>query len=288
MTGLPEHQPVTIREALREANLALAGLAGGTPGLESELLLMEATGWPRIHLRAWPEQVLNPPVLTAFRALVARRQAGEPIAYIRGRQAFWTLELRVTPDTLIPRPETELLVEIALAQPDGDRPQRVADLGTGSGAIAAAVATERPHWSIIATERSAAALAVARINFQALGVPNCLPLQGNWLAPLDTGSLDLILANPPYVAAGDLHLTRGDLRFEPRAALASGRSGLDAITAIAREARRCLRAGGLIAVEHGFDQGPAVCRLFADAGLQDPETRRDLAGQERVTLAWAA
>jgi release factor glutamine methyltransferase len=279
---------LTIREAIQEASLALADLTDGTPGLESELLLMQATGWPRTHLRAWPEQVLSPPTLANFRALVARRQSGEPIAYIRGRQPFWSLELSVTPDTLIPRPETELLVEIALAQPDGDKPRLVADLGAGSGAIAAALATERPHWSIVAIERSAEALAVARVNFQVLGVSNCLPVQGSWLRALGTGSLDLILANPPYVAAGDPHLSRGDLRFEPRAALASGQSGLDAITAIADEARRCLRAGGLIAVEHGFDQGPAVRRLFADAGLQDPETRRDLTGQERVTLAWAA
>lgn len=287
MTDPAEHQPLTIREAIREASLALANLTDGTPGLESELLLMEVTGWPRTHLRAWLEQVLSPLTLAAFRALVARRRAGEPIAYIRGRQPFWTLELRVTPDTLIPRPETELLVEIALAQPDGDKPRRVADLGTGSGAIAAALATERPHWSIIATERSAEALAVARINFQELGVSNCLPLQGSWLAPLGTSSLDLIVSNPPYVAAGDPHLTRGDLRFEPRSALASGHLGLDAITAIASEAKRCLCPGGLIAVEHGFDQGPVVRRLFADAGLRGPETRRDLSGQERVTLAWA-
>jgi release factor glutamine methyltransferase len=284
--------PTTVRrkcvgEALGEATRALSGLPGGSPRLEAELLLGEVTGWGRTHLIAWPERPLEPAVLAAFESLVARRRSGEPLAYIRGRQAFWSLDLRVTPATLIPRPETELLVEVALAQPDAGRARRVADLGTGSGAVAAAVASERPHWRVIAVERSAAALEVARTNFRALGLTNCLGLRGDWLAPIGPRSLDLILANPPYVPSGDAHLGHGDLRFEPSDALVAGPDGLDAIRAIAREARRCLRPGGVLAVEHGFDQGPAARRLFAGLGSREPRTHRDLAGQERVTLAWA-
>jgi release factor glutamine methyltransferase len=246
---------------------------------------VEATGWPRTRLIAWPEQRIEPASLVAFESLLARRRAGEPMAYIRGRQAFWTLDLRVTPDTLIPRPETELLVEIALTQSEAGSRWRVADLGTGSGAIAAALAHERPRWLVIAVERSASALAVARANFTELRLSNCMLIRGDWLTPLAPRSLDLILANPPYVPAEDPHLTRGDLSFEPREALAAGAQGLDAIRSIAREAGRCLRPGGLLAVEHGFDQAPAVRRLFAELGLLEPQTRRDMAGQERVTLA---
>jgi release factor glutamine methyltransferase len=287
VTDAVSDQPVTVGEVLREAAGALSGLADGSPRLEAELLLAEVTGWPRTRLIAWPDRTLEPTVLAAFRSLLARRRSGEPLAYIRGRQAFWSLELRVTPDTLIPRPETELLVEVALAEAGAAPIRRVADLGTGSGAVAAALATERPHWLIIAVERSAAALAVAHTNFRELGLSNCLAVRGDWLAPLGSRSLDLILANPPYVPSGDPHLSRGGLPFEPLEALAAGPEGLDAIAAIGREAVRCLRPGGLLALEHGFDQGPAVRRLLGELGLRGPHSRRDLAGQERVTLARA-
>jgi release factor glutamine methyltransferase len=287
VTDAGADQPVTVGEVLREAAGALSGLADGSPRLEAELLLAEVTGWPRTRLIAWPDRPLDPAALAAFRSLLARRRSGEPLAYIRGRQAFWSLELRVTPDTLIPRPETELLVEVALAEVGAAPIRRVADLGTGSGAVAAALATERPHWLIIAVERSAAAVAVARANFRRLGLSNCLTVRGDWLAPLGPRSLDLILANPPYVPSGDPHLSRGGLPFEPLEALAAGPEGLDAIAAIAREAGRCLQPGGLLALEHGFDQGPAVRRLLGELGLRGPNSRRDLAGQERVTLAWA-
>ncbi|AUB84292.1 peptide chain release factor N(5)-glutamine methyltransferase [Candidatus Thiodictyon syntrophicum] len=273
-----------VDQTLCDAAAALASLPQAAPRLEAELLLIEATGWARTRLVAWPEAHLEPVAAARFAALLARRLAGEPIAYIRGRQAFWTLDLKVTPDTLIPRPETELLVEIALELPDPDRPRRIADLGTGSGAIAAAVASERPAWQVIATDRSADALAVARSNFRDLGLANVRPLSADWLSPIASCSLDLILANPPYVAAADPHLDQGDLPHEPRAALTPGPDGLAAIRRIAAEAVRCLRPGGLLAVEHGFDQGAAVRGLFGDHGLRDPQTRHDLAGLDRVTL----
>lgn len=273
-----------VGDRLSCATAALARLPQATPRLEAELLLAEATGWTRTRLVAWPEQVLDWGSSERFDVLLARRLAGEPLAYIRGRQAFWTLDLRVTPATLIPRPETELLVEIALELPNPNRPRRVADLGTGSGAIAAALASERPAWRIVASDRSAAALAVAQGNFRDLSLGNVAPIRADWLAPFGAGSCDLILSNPPYVASGDPHLCRGDPLFEPPSALASGPDGLDAIRRIAADARRCLRPGGLIVLEHGCDQGGAVRGLLLAAGFAEVVTRPDLALHERATL----
>ena len=270
---------------MSEAAARLAGLPDSTPRLEAELLLGEATGWTRAKLLAWPELSISQSDAATFDRLLARRLAGEPIAYIRGHQSFWTLDLRVSPATLIPRPETELLVETALERLDITGPLAVADLGTGSGAIAAAVASERPAWRLIATERSEAALDIAIQNFRALGLAAIAPVRANWLAPFAASSLDAILSNPPYIRTADPHLGRGDLRFEPPSALSPGGDGLGAIRAILRDARRCLRVDGLLMVEHGHDQGAEVRQLFAEGGWQDIETRRDLAGLERITLA---
>jgi release factor glutamine methyltransferase len=275
----------TVGEALAAAGARLTGLPDGSPRLEAELLLGEATGLSRTRILTWPDTPLTSDALRRLAGLVERRRGGEPIAYILGRQGFWTLDLEVTPDTLIPRPETELLVELALARLPARAPLTVADLGTGSGAIAAALAAERPAWTLIALDRSPAAIAVARANARRLALPNLLPLVGHWFCPLALGSLDAVVSNPPYVAASDPHLGRGDLRFEPHAALASGPDGLDAIRHIAAEAQRHLRPGGLLALEHGYDQGAAVRAILGSAGWLGIETRRDLAGHERVTLA---
>lgn len=272
-----------IDTTLRAAAAALAGLPDGSPRLEAELLLAEAIGWPRTRLLAWSEQTLEPVAAAAFEVLLARRLAGEPMAYIRGRQAFWTLELLVTADTLIPRPETERLVEAALERLDGDRPMRVADLGTGCGAIAAALARERSGWTLVATDRSERALKVARSNFRRLGLEGVLTLRADWLSPFASASLDAVVSNPPYIPEADPHLRRGDPSREPRSALTPGADGLAAIRRIAGEALRCLRPGGLLAVEHGFDQGSRVRRLLADRGYRGIETLSDLAGHERVT-----
>jgi release factor glutamine methyltransferase len=277
----------TTADTLRTAAVALARLPHASPPLEAQLLLTEATGWSRSRLLAWPEAVLEPAASARFEALLARRLAGEPIAHIRGRQAFWTLDLKVTPDTLIPRPETELLVEIALELIDADRPCRVADLGTGSGAIAAALASERPGWQVIATDRSAAALAVAAANFRTLGLDNVMAVRADWLAPLAAGAFDLILANPPYVAAADPHLNAGDLPHEPRIALTPGPDGLAAIRRIAAGAVRCLAPGGLLALEHGCEQGSAARAVLRERGLGSVATRQDLAGLDRATLGRA-
>jgi len=277
---------LTVGEALNAASARLTGLPDGSPRLEAELLLGEATGLRRPQMLARPDAPLAIEARRRLTRLVERRLRGEPIAYILGCQGFWTLDLQVTPDTLIPRPETELLVETALARLPADAPLLVADLGTGSGAIAAALASERPVWTLIAADRSIAALNVACTNARRLQLTNLCTLAGSWLAPFAPASLDAVLSNPPYVRADDPHLTRGDLRYEPRSALAAGPDGLDAIRRIAAAAPDRLKPGGLIALEHGCDQGAAVRDLLAQAGLTGAQTVHDLAGHERVTLGW--
>ena len=219
-----------------------------------------------------------------FEALLARRQAGEPVAYLTGTQGFWTLELEVSPATLIPRPETELLVELALARSPVDAGARIADLGTGSGAIGLAIAKERPRAAVIATDASRAALEVARRNATRNRIATVEFREGDWLAPLAGETFDLIASNPPYIADGDPHLGEGDLRFEPPSALSSGADGLDAIRRIVRDAPAHLASGGWLLLEHGWDQGEAVRALLEAAGFMDVETAQDLEGRDRVTL----
>lgn len=242
-------------------------------------VLGRGTAW----LYAHGGDPVDPGAAAAFRALVARRSAGEPVAYLTGRRGFWTLDLAVTPDTLVPRPETELLVEMALARLEDDAVD-VADLGTGSGAIALAIASERPRARVVATDRSEAALAVARGNASGAGLANVAFAAGDWWAPLAGRRFHLVASNPPYIAEGDPHLARGDLRFEPPAALASGHDGLDAIRAIVAGAPAHLHPGGWLLLEHGLDQGAPVRALLSAAGFVGVETARDLEGRDRVTI----
>lgn len=252
---------------------------------EAELLLAQALGCNRGWLFAHDDHVVADEAARRFADWLARREAGEPVAYLIGRRGFWRFDLQVNAATLIPRPETELLVELALARlPDGQA-ARVADLGTGSGAIALALAYERPQARVIATDASAAALAVAADNARALGLGNVAFREGDWFAPLAGERFDLIASNPPYIEAGDPHLQQGDLRYEPAGALASGADGLDAIRAIAAAAPAHLRPGGWLLLEHGWNQGPAVRALLTAAGLADAATERDLEGRDRVSLA---
>jgi len=274
----------SIGDLLREAARHLAGLPHSEPRLEAQLLLMEATGFAREQLFAWPERVLVAEQAAGFAALLQRRLDGEPVAYIRERQAFWSLDLRVTPDTLIPRPETELMVEIALDLLPSDQPLLVADAGTGSGAIAAALAIERPGWTLIAIERSGAAAAVATDNLRRCAVANTRVIRADWLAPIAPATLDAIIGNPPYIRRDDPHLRQGDLPSEPLNALASGTDGLDAIRCIAKQASACLRSTGLLALEHGFDQSEAVRTILVKQGFVAIDTRQDLAGLPRATI----
>lgn len=250
---------------------------------DAEALLLHVLGKPRSWLIAHDTDVPGDDARAAFDALVARRAAGEPVAYITGHRGFWSLDLAVTPATLIPRPETELLVELALERLPPDRPCRVADLGTGSGAIALAIARERPRAQVTAVDVSADALAVARGNAARLGLERVRFLQGTWMTPLSGERFDVVVSNPPYIEAGDPHLEQGDLRFEPAAALASGADGLDAIREIVAAAPGHLGPGGWLLMEHGWNQGAAVRGLLERAGYAEVFTAPDLEGRDRVS-----
>ena len=252
--------------------------------VDAEHLLLHVLARPRSWLFAHADDAVADAEAAAFRALVERRAQGEPVAYLTGTQGFWSLELAVTPATLIPRPETERLVELALERLPAGVAVRVADLGTGSGAIALAIARERPQAQVIATDASAAALDVARANAERNRVRNVQFRQGDWLAPLAGERFDLIASNPPYIADGDPHLSAGDLRFEPPTALSSGADGLDAIRVIVRAARARLQPGGWLLLEHGWDQGDAVRALLQGGGYGDVATEQDLEARDRISL----
>jgi len=259
-------------------------LSGVDARYEAELLLLHALQRDRAWLFAHGADPADEVLQAAYATLVSRRAAGEPIAYITGSRGFWTLDLQVTPATLIPRPETERLVELALERLPADMPLHVADLGTGSGAIALAIASERPQARVLATDASEAALAVAQGNARAHALDNVAFVQGNWFAPLAGQRFDLIASNPPYIEAGDAHLSQGDLRFEPASALASGADGLDDIRRIVGQAPAHLIPGGWLLLEHGFDQGDGVRALLEKAGFVEVQTAQDLETRDRVTL----
>jgi len=250
--------------------------------LDAELLLCEALARPRSYLYTWPEYELGEAERQALEALVQRRLGGEPIAHILGRREFWSLELAVSADTLIPRPETELLVEAALERIPLEAEWRVADLGTGSGAIALAIASERPHCRITAVERSEGALAVAQENARRLGIGNIEFLKGDWFAPLAGQRFQVILSNPPYIPDSDPHLSQGDVRFEPLSALASGIDGLVDIRQLVNGAPAFLTSPAWLLLEHGYDQGAAVTELMRQAGFVEVEDLADLQGHGRV------
>ncbi len=263
--------------ALRERLSAVSP----TAGLDAEILVATVLGIDRARLAADPGRALAAEELFALESLVRRRIDGEPVAYLTGRREFWSLELEVTPDVLVPRPETELLVERALAAIAGSRNPAVLDLGTGSGAIAIAIAGERPDATVTATDRSPAALAVARRNAARFAPANLRFLEGDWYAPVAGAQFEAIVSNPPYVAEGDPALAA--LAREPRIALAAGRDGLAALLPIIAGAARHLPPRGRLLLEHGAAQAAAVRELLAGAGFGAVATFRDLAGRERVT-----
>lgn len=276
MPELPSDAP-SVRHLLLEARARIEAP-------EAELLLAHVLERPRSWLFAHDDARPDAERAARFATLVARREAGEPIAYLVGSRGFWRFDLTVSPATLIPRPETERLVELALERLPVDRPLDVVDLGTGSGAVALAIALERPDARVLATDASADALDVARANADRLGLSNLRFAHGDWCAPLGDARFDLVASNPPYIAAGDLHLAQGDLRHEPASALASGPDGLDAIRTIARDAFDRVRPGGWLLLEHGADQGPAVRAVLERAGWCDVDTALDLERRDRVTL----
>ncbi|HKE43698.1 MAG TPA: peptide chain release factor N(5)-glutamine methyltransferase [Steroidobacteraceae bacterium] len=279
-------KPETVG-ALLESAVRQLSATSPSARLDAELLLTHVLQRPRSFAHSHAGESVAPATVAEVLALIERRRRGEPVAYIVGRREFWSLDFEVTPDVLIPRPESELLVEFALEVLPHEAHARVLDLGTGSGALALAIARERPHARVTATDASTPALTLACRNAERLEIGNVTFLAGNWYEPVGAMHCDLIVSNPPYVAANDPALSSGDVSREPRAALTPGPTGLEAIERILARAREHLRAGGWLALEHGAVQGEAVRALFSSHGFSTIRTRQDLAGHERMTAGHA-
>ena len=267
---------ITIREALYKAHREIGDI-------DARMLLQHVLDVSHAHLIAHPAQQLTPTQAETFRLFAERRARGEPVAYITGRREFYSLDFTVTPAVLIPRPETELLVELSLARIPLDFPRRILDLGTGSGVIALTIAKHRPLAQITAVDVSVAAVAVAKINAAQLSTTNVRIIEGDWFRELGEERFDLIVSNPPYVAEGDPHLSQGDLRYEPGIALSAGCGGLGCIEAIVARAPVHLARKGVLLLEHGYDQAQACRQVLRRAGFSGVFSLPDLAGIQRVS-----
>lgn len=274
---------VSADALVRQAAQALAS-SSDTARLDAELLLCHVIGKPRTWLYTWGDQPLDADAQAVFVALIERRKCGEPIAYIIGEREFWGLSLETAPHTLIPRPDTELVVEAALDRamnPSG----RLLDLGTGTGAIALAFASERPEWQITGLDVVPEAVALAQRNAKRLAIPNAAFLESNWFVALSaTSRYELIVSNPPYIPATDHHLNEGDVRFEPRSALVADDEGLADLHHVVNTAWQHLTPGGWLLLEHGWTQADAVCAMLKSLGYERVESLRDLGQQPRVSL----
>jgi len=280
---------LAITERLRQDQALLARQLGLTPAearLEVHVLAAHACGVERVWLLAHGDECMSVDSIPSYEQCLVRRLNGEPVAYIVGTREFYGHRLMVNADVLIPRPETELLVEQALARIEPGDAAQVLELGTGSGAIALAVALARPNARVCAVDKRIAALHVAQENSRQLAATNIELVQSDWWTQLPPQCFDLILSNPPYIAEQDPHLKQGDVRFEPLSALAAGQDGLDDLRHIIAEAPNWLNAGGWLVLEHGYDQGAAVRSLLNSAGFAMVETHRDLAGLDRVSCGW--
>lgn len=276
--------PLTIASALARA--PRLATVSDTPRLDIELLLTHVLQKPRTYLFTWPEQVLNAEETEVFERLFHRREQGEPIAHVMGVREFWSLPLRVNPSTLIPRPDTETLVEAALACATSCSSQAEPcglDLGTGTGAIALALASELPHWQWIGVDQSSDAVALANENQRELGFSNVRFFQSDWYSALSNQVFHMIVSNPPYIDPADPHLSQGDVRFEPLSALIAEENGLADLRSIIAKAPPHLYAGGWLLLEHGYDQADAVQTLLRERGFVEVDTYRDLGGNDRVT-----
>jgi release factor glutamine methyltransferase len=282
------NQAVSVRECWLSAQQQLIerlALESQDAKLEAQLLLQTALNVDRAWLIAHESDAVEANLQAQYQALMLRRMNGEPIAYMLGRREFYGLNLQVTTATLIPRPDTETLVEAALAKIATQSHADVLDLGSGSGAIALAIAKHRPKSDVIAVDASKEALAVAQNNAESLAIVNANFLHSDWFSALEQQRFDVIVSNPPYIEQDDVHLKQGDLRFEPLSALASGKDGLDDIRRIINDSLVHLKPQGWLMLEHGYNQGEAVRELMADNGLVAIETIRDLGGNDRVTIA---
>lgn len=274
----------SVENTLKQAVLRLQESGSDSPSLDAAVLLCHALDKPRSFLLTWPEKILEDKQLNDFEQILQRRLNGEPMAYIIGEREFWSLPLRVSPSTLIPRPDTERLVEIALdkaLQTSGD----ILDLGTGTGAIAIALASELPQRKVWGVDLKPEAQQLASANAQRLGFTNTEFRAGSWFEPLDAGTqFALIVSNPPYIEKTDPHLSQGDVRFEPLSALVAEDNGLADIKHIAKHAPAYLLAGGWLMFEHGYDQGAAVRNILSSLGYHQVETFKDYGNNDRVTI----
>lgn len=274
----------SIEQALKMAAEQLTESGVDSARLDAAVLLCEVLDKPRSYLLTWPEKALTQEQQSRFLSLLQRRQLGEPVAYIVGQREFWSLPFKVSPSTLIPRPDTERLVELALEK-TGTDPAKGLDLGTGTGAIAIALASECPHYQFVGVDIQPQAYELAKSNAQNLGVGNVSFRQGSWFDPVaDLGPFQLVVSNPPYIDENDPHLTQGDVRFEPESALVAADRGLSDLRHIATHARQHLEQQGWLLMEHGYDQGLAVREILTELGYQSVATEQDYAGQDRVTL----
>lgn len=272
----------SLREILRDVAGRLEAVSD-SPRLDAELLLAQAIDVSRSYFFAHPEDIPDAAAVARLASKVERRLRGEPMAYITGQKEFWSLELAVTPATLVPRPETEVLVELALREIPRNADWKILDLGTGSGAIAVALASERPLCTVTAVDCSDEAIEVAEQNVRHLGLGNVECIAGNWTEPVQDQTFDLIVSNPPYVAADSAELAR--LASEPRLALVAGADGLDAVRTLAEDCRHVIRDKCALMLEHGSEQESRVQEILAAAGWADIETHNDLAGLPRISTA---
>ncbi len=279
---LDQNQAETIQSILSSATQQLAACSD-TAVLDAEVLLCHCLRKNRSFLRTWPEHPLDSQQIEPFRALISQRRQGTPIAYLTGLREFWSREFFVNPDVLIPRPDSELLIEISLNLLPMHQPGKIIDLGTGSGILALTLAAERPQADVLATDISPAALQIAGQNAERLQIGNVQFLQSHWFDQVQPAAFDLVISNPPYIAAADPHLRQGDVRFEPRAALISGENGLKDIRLLAEQARPFLKDHGHLLIEHGYNQQAEVRDIFSRLNYRQINTHCDLSGNPRVT-----
>ncbi|MCW8332125.1 peptide chain release factor N(5)-glutamine methyltransferase [Photobacterium sp. SDRW27] len=273
-----------IEALLKQTAQQLAEAGSDSPQLDAAVLLCHVLDKPRSYLLTWPEKTLDSEQSAAFEAVLRRRLAGEPVAYIVGEREFWSLPLKVAPHTLIPRPDTERLVELALDKIPA-QPCSVLDLGTGTGAIALAIASERPDISVTGIDLRPEAAQLAEENSRNLHITNTRFTAGSWYSPLTADdSFAVIVSNPPYIDKTDPHLDQGDVRFEPKTALVAEEHGLADIRVISEQGRRYLQQGGWLLMEHGFEQGEAVRNILLELGYSQVSTAQDYAGLDRVTM----
>ena len=271
-----------IKSLLKEST-SLLEISSDSASLDAEILLCQILKKERSFLRAWPDIELQSKQTNQFWSLIKQRQQGTPIAYITGNKEFWSRDFHVNPDVLIPRPDTELIIELSLKLILDNKPIKIIDLGTGSGIIAITLAAERLQADISATDLCLAALSIAKLNARKHDINNIKFYQSNWFANVPPIKFNLIITNPPYIAEDDVHLTQGDIRFEPRSALCSGKQGLNDIIIIADTARNFLEHEGHLLIEHGYDQQHSVQSILKDYHYDFVQTATDLSGQPRVT-----